>query len=482
MLSNQHCHIHPTVSLFTAAGERQGCPVCLMNVTMQAFERRVEDLESEIEARDMIMRGHEVQSLKSFETMSLDAHSAMKGKDNKPQVDHQVLMTERREPSRQIIAPTARKHPYSIGQIGQAHEMDMASSREDSLIKMARLCEGDGAWVKRSPRYGSTLWKYAVLQRREFNQDVNDCRLVFVVDGRGCTKTKTFPISVVDQYVRVVKKIDKKFKQHSKADQDDCRERKIFMKSSSGRSKSSRVKSSRVKSSRVKSSRGRNMYDDSQLKRYANKSNYCNSELDTEVDTLLEGSVIYTNACSSECVDKYGSDEDSTAEHSACYLQPVVLEDHAMSMYTLHQKTIILREHEVSMHAVCESVPEFDAPEVLERSGRNSTYAEADEAGTDAKSNFIPHRNSLPTSRANTNPESCATLRRKSLPISSNMQHHKPAAESIQRPTRRVSLASTSSSFSEPLSSPKKRNRRLSIPNIFPRRNSVDSRFLYVID
>lgn len=86
----------------------------------------------------------------------------------------------------------------TVGRLGRAalpDQSDAASSDTDSLIRIARLRPGDGAWVRRS----TGAWTRATLRERGGGADA---RLVFVVDARG--STKTFPMAQWASCVRTV--------------------------------------------------------------------------------------------------------------------------------------------------------------------------------------------------------------------------------------------------------------------------------------
>jgi len=100
---------------------------------------------------------------------------------------------------------------FALGQRAHRSEMEIPSSTEDALVKIARLREGDGAWLKRRRRQrrkssaskkkegtgGTHVWTYATLKEcRE------DGRLVFAVDGDGAEKS--FSARYCAKFIRIV--------------------------------------------------------------------------------------------------------------------------------------------------------------------------------------------------------------------------------------------------------------------------------------
>ena len=79
--------------------------------------------------------------------------------------------------------------------------MDAPLSGEDALIKVARLQEGDGAWIRRSSGNAirGNVWTYAVMKERVFNG--RDESLIFTVDERGMKKR--FPANCWAEFVRM---------------------------------------------------------------------------------------------------------------------------------------------------------------------------------------------------------------------------------------------------------------------------------------
>ena len=84
---------------------------------------------------------------------------------------------------------------FSLDQVAQQHQMNQSSSSTQRLINIARLREGDGAWVMRS----GGVWTYAKLKTR---QNGDDTHLVFTVNAKG--STKKFPVTQWASHVRMV--------------------------------------------------------------------------------------------------------------------------------------------------------------------------------------------------------------------------------------------------------------------------------------
>ena len=80
------------------------------------------------------------------------------------------------------------KQRFRIGQVGRPDQMEFVASTEKMLIDIARLREGDGAFVRRSDK----VYTWAVLKERETGSTSS---LIFYVDERMCTKK--FPLSQV---------------------------------------------------------------------------------------------------------------------------------------------------------------------------------------------------------------------------------------------------------------------------------------------
>eukprot|EP00970_Alexandrium_tamarense_P010295 scaffold2067_cov158-Alexandrium_tamarense.AAC.1 len=118
----------------------------------------------------------------------------MKSKSPSPPPPPRTSDKETRPKKQHQRPPLTRQ--FSLGQVAQSNDVSsLPSTHQESLIKIARLREGDGAFVMRS----DSVWTYATLRTRESGPDA--C-LVFTVNGRGATKK--FPLEQWAKYVKLV--------------------------------------------------------------------------------------------------------------------------------------------------------------------------------------------------------------------------------------------------------------------------------------
>eukprot|EP00584_Thalassiosira_punctigera_P003593 CAMPEP_0172533716 /NCGR_PEP_ID=MMETSP1067-20121228/6319_1 /TAXON_ID=265564 ORGANISM="Thalassiosira punctigera, Strain Tpunct2005C2" /NCGR_SAMPLE_ID=MMETSP1067 /ASSEMBLY_ACC=CAM_ASM_000444 /LENGTH=627 /DNA_ID=CAMNT_0013318389 /DNA_START=27 /DNA_END=1910 /DNA_ORIENTATION=+ len=237
--ANQCCDIHPEVKLGGKDGN--SCPECaiqVMKLAARHLERRAAELELERKEKELEEKARKQRRKERKLVASSLTHAAdMKGNFNRGgkklsdddgegrQEDTQAMRrwstafeyeTGRRSsevnppptqprsvPCQTKSKPSSKKgtsrprlrRQFSLGQVANSYEIDEPSSRADTLIKIARLREGDGAWVKRSDDY----WTYATLKARE---DGPDASLVFTVNDRG--SSKKFPVTKWAKFVRLV--------------------------------------------------------------------------------------------------------------------------------------------------------------------------------------------------------------------------------------------------------------------------------------
>mmetsp|Transcript_22691 Transcript_22691/g.47802 ORF Transcript_22691/g.47802 Transcript_22691/m.47802 type:complete len:640 (+) Transcript_22691:204-2123(+) len=230
---SKYCAVHPEISL---VGGAEGCPKCairLMQVAVKQLERRAAEME--VEGKEKEIPGSKI---KKSPRDSSGASSNRRAKTPQRQEGRMVAsMTSmkvaknpkeetrlrrstgsaslvcgsspmRRSSTAKNSKPLSEnkrsarpplKRQLSIGQIAQPHQIDEPSGQADVLIKIARLREGDGAWVKRT----GDVWTYAILKSRKNGQDAS---LTFTVNSRG--SKKKFCVTQWAKFVRLVAEDD----------------------------------------------------------------------------------------------------------------------------------------------------------------------------------------------------------------------------------------------------------------------------------
>ena len=167
------CPLHPRES----TDDEGLCPKCKVQMIRKAakeLERRADLLEVEVEkeraARRKSRFGHSVPN-RLLDSPLDDGSSRVFSRS-----DHDL-----------------DKHPgkqrFRMGQVGRPDQMDFVASTEKMLIDIARLREGDGAFVRRSDK----VYTWAVVKERETGSASS---LIFYVDERMCTKK--FPLAQVN--------------------------------------------------------------------------------------------------------------------------------------------------------------------------------------------------------------------------------------------------------------------------------------------
>lgn len=201
------CDVHPEVSLGRDGGE-EACPKCairLMKLAAATLEQRAAELErqrGEKEAAEKARRKRRKERTVASSQRDKGQEGRRSEKEGGARPQHGDSIHEMIRWSKGFEYGSASPRPcpprrgrFSIGQVARPSQIDEPSSRSDVLIQIARLREGDGAWVKRS----ADVWTYAVLKSREGGPDA---ALVFAVNERG--SSKTFPVTQWAKFVRLV--------------------------------------------------------------------------------------------------------------------------------------------------------------------------------------------------------------------------------------------------------------------------------------
>jgi len=233
---NRYCGVHSEVSL-RLRGEDKGCPNCAiqhMKFAAKTLERRAAELElkrEEMEVEEKAKRkrrkdrkavsssltkpktnkqkskkspdeegedrDQDMKALLSWST-AFEYGSSQRSSEINSSLPEPSSERQTKSKSSTKVRGNSRSPPrrlFSIGQVAQPSQIDESSTRAETLIKIARLREGDGAWVKRS----ADVWTYATLKARENGPDA--C-LVFTVNARG--SSKNFPMNLWAKFVRIV--------------------------------------------------------------------------------------------------------------------------------------------------------------------------------------------------------------------------------------------------------------------------------------
>eukprot|EP00571_Detonula_confervacea_P001587 CAMPEP_0172329288 /NCGR_PEP_ID=MMETSP1058-20130122/60803_1 /TAXON_ID=83371 /ORGANISM="Detonula confervacea, Strain CCMP 353" /LENGTH=989 /DNA_ID=CAMNT_0013046459 /DNA_START=42 /DNA_END=3011 /DNA_ORIENTATION=+ len=212
-LHNRYCDVHPDVAL----EREEQCPECdirLMKIAAKSLERRVAEMELErkgkypkeeskkqtrkerksVSSSSKSSDEKEVERQKETEALlrwsAGFGHGSAVPQPSGPRSEHRLSKSITSLKSRPRLS-----RQFSLGQVAQPSEIEAPSSRADSLIKIARLREGDAVWIKRS----DNMWTYATLKTKENGPDAT---LAFTVNVRG--STKKFPMTHWAKYVRIV--------------------------------------------------------------------------------------------------------------------------------------------------------------------------------------------------------------------------------------------------------------------------------------
>ena len=222
--SERQCTIHPEIYL---KGESEGCPKCALEIMKKAakeLRRRAAELELDRKEKQTEgkAKGGGRKERKLVTSSSSSKLQNKKGKSKKVLLskdegmgdeEMEAMMrwstgskglpfsgsrerTEQKSSKRKSKKGGSKQRgQFSIGQVARPSHMDEPTSHSDTLIKIAQLKEGDGAWVKRS----GDMWTYSILKCRESGPDA---ALTFTVSGTG--GVKKFPVTHWHKFVRSV--------------------------------------------------------------------------------------------------------------------------------------------------------------------------------------------------------------------------------------------------------------------------------------
>ncbi|EJK56046.1 hypothetical protein THAOC_24140 [Thalassiosira oceanica] len=157
------CPLHPRERV-DAEGLCPKCKVQMIRNAAKKLERRADLLEVEAEKE----RGARRKSRLSHSVPNRLLDSSLGSSRVFSRSDHDLDKQK-------------GKQRFRIGQVGRPDQMEFVASTEKMLIDIARLREGDGAFVCRSDK----VYTWAVLKERETGSSSS---LIFYVDERMCTK------------------------------------------------------------------------------------------------------------------------------------------------------------------------------------------------------------------------------------------------------------------------------------------------------
>ncbi|KAL7476009.1 hypothetical protein ACHAW6_001898 [Cyclotella cf. meneghiniana] len=184
----RHCSIHPEVELHFADANCLKCSASLVKAAVK---------ESEFSTAKLDRR----QSTSKIEIDSKNSNKTGERKVFRSALQSNMHGMERNVPAckerydqvtLKSYSPNAVRRQFDLGEV--AGTFDTLPTDQETLIRIARLQIGDGAFVRRS----DNVWTFARLKSRGHGPDAS---LVFTVAARGATKS--FPLSHWSQYIRL---------------------------------------------------------------------------------------------------------------------------------------------------------------------------------------------------------------------------------------------------------------------------------------
>ncbi|KAL3796928.1 hypothetical protein HJC23_000681 [Cyclotella cryptica] len=184
----RHCTIHPEVELYFTDAKCLKCTASLMKGAAKESDFSTVKLD-----RCQSPNRYDIDSKNSHKSSERKLMCSVQQSDVYD-IDHNVPVNTERydQDSFKSSSPKALRRRFDLGEV--AGTFDTLPTDQESLIRIARLEIGDGAFVRRS----DNVWTYARLKSREHGPDAS---LVFTVAARGATKS--FPVSYWSQYIRL---------------------------------------------------------------------------------------------------------------------------------------------------------------------------------------------------------------------------------------------------------------------------------------
>lgn len=184
----RHCSIHPEVELHFNDAKCLKCSASIMKAATKESEFSTVKLD-----RCQATNPNEIDSKSSHKSRERKLLCSIQQSDMYG-MDHTGDARKERNDQDPLesYSTNAIRRQFDLGEV--AGTFDTLPTDQESLIRIARLRVGDGAFVRRS----DNVWTYARLKSREHGPDAS---LVFTVAARGATKS--FPVSYWSQYIRL---------------------------------------------------------------------------------------------------------------------------------------------------------------------------------------------------------------------------------------------------------------------------------------